>query len=250
MTSDTISARHAFTTRLGGVSRGIYESLNLGQNRGDDPEKVRENYRILGVALGFDYRDLVFTRQVHGSTVRTVGKNDRHELFSLIPYEADGLVTNASGLPLIVFTADCVPVLMHDPKADVAAAIHCGWRSTVADILGEALSAMSALGARAENITVAIGPAIGKCCFEVGPEVSKAIRDLLGTDAEAFIRPGNPGKFYADLHGVCRARLLQLGLNSGNIALSDECTVCSHEKYWSHRHTKGKRGSQAAVIML
>ena len=250
VTADTISARHAFTTRLGGVSSGVHQSLNLGENRGDNHENVRENYRILGAALGFDYRDIVFTKQVHGREVRTVNENDRHELFSAVPYEADGLVTNRPGVPIIAFTADCVPVLLHDPAAGVIAAVHCGWRSTVADIIGEALRAMTALGATAADTTAAVGPAIAKCCFEVGPEVPEAMRELLGADAEPLIRPGLPEKFYADLHGACRARLIQLGVCSGNIAVSDECTVCSHEKYWSHRHTKGQRGSQGAIIML
>ena len=249
-TAGIITARHAFTTRHGGVSDGICESLNLGENRGDDPANVRENYRRLGNALGFDYRNLVFTRQIHGNEVRIVNAGDRHELFGGVPYDADGLVTNEPGVPLIAFTADCAPLLMHDPVAGVIAAVHCGWRGTVADIIASAVYRMERLGAVAANIRAAVGPAIGKCCFEVGPEVPEAIAALIGDRAEALIVPGKPGKFYADLPGVCRARLETLGVESGNIAVSDECTYCNSDKYWSHRATNGQRGSQAAVIML
>ena len=252
LTASVLPCRHAFTTRFGGVSEGVYESLNLGEHRGDDPEKVRENYRRLCAALGVPLSSLVFSRQVHGSAVRVVTEADRHELFAPVPYEADALVTNRMGLTLTVFTADCVPVLLLDPDAGVAAAVHCGWRSSVKDILGGALEAMRALGARAENVRAAIGPAIGGCCFETGPEVPEAVRSWLGGDAGAFLRPreGIPGKYLVDLKGANRRRLLQLGLADGHIAVSPDCTMCRPEKYWSHRVTKGVRGSQAALIAL
>ena len=252
MTSTAIPAKHAFTTRFGGVSEGIWTSLNLGENRGDDPEHVRENYRRLCAALDLPMDSLVFSRQVHGAEVRVVTAADRHTLFAAVPYEADALVTNQTGLTLTVFTADCVPVLLHDPVHGVIAAVHCGWRSSVADILGNTLREMNALGAQPENIRAAIGPAISACCFEVGPEVPEALRSWLGADAEAYIRPeeGVEGKFLVDLKGANRARLMQLGLKADSITVSDECTVCKSDKYWSHRATKGQRGSQASLISL
>lgn len=252
LTAPTISCTHAFTTRFGGVSEGIWESLNLGENRGDAPEKVRENYRRLGEALDFAPEKLVFTRQVHTDIVRTVTAADAHALFTPVPYEADGLVTNQRDLPLIIFIADCVPVLLCDPVHGVIGAVHCGWRSSVMDILGKAVPAMEALGARAEDICAAIGPSIGACCFETGPEVPEAVENWLGGDGAAFYRPepGVPGKFLVDLRGANRQRLLQLGLPGENIAVTEECTMCSPDKYWSHRVTKGNRGSQAAVILL
>lgn len=252
LTASVLPCRHAFTTRFGGVSAGIYESLNLGEHRGDEPEKVRENYARLCRALGVSPESLVFSRQVHGSDVRVVSPADRHALFAPVPYEADALVTNQTGLTLTIFTADCVPVLLLDPAARVAAAAHCGWRSSVADILGRTVEAMRSLGAQAGNIRAAIGPAIGACCFETGPEVPEALRRWLGAAAEDFIRPkpGAEGKSLVDLKGANRARLLQLGLAAEHIAVSDACTMCQNDKYWSHRATKGARGSQAALIAL
>ena len=251
MTAPVIKARHAFTTRLGGVSEGYLASLNLGENRGDDPENVRENYRRLGAAAGIDISRMAFTKQVHGSAVRTVTGADARELFTPFTYEADGLVTNERGLALICYTADCVPVLLCDAVNGVIGAVHCGWRSSVADILKNAVEAMRALGARPESICAAIGPAIGYCCFEVGGEVVEAAREYVG-DLSGLVRGHGErkDKFYLDLRGANARRLAQLGLRKENIAVSGECTFCAHEKYWSHRYTKGNRGAQGAVIVL
>ncbi len=252
LASDQLGAPHAFTTRLGGVSRGHLASLNLGENRGDDPDAVRENYARLGAALGFDYRSAVFTRQVHGARVRIVTGADRHTLFEAVPYEADGIVTNEPGLPLVCFTADCVPVLLCDAGAGVAGAIHCGWRSSVQDILGAAVGAMMELGAQPARIHAAIGPAISACCFETGPEVPAAVDAWLGAAGRNYYRPktDTPGKFLVDLKGANACRLEQLGLEKAHIDISDACTMCQPEKFWSHRATKGLRGSQAGVIFL
>ncbi len=252
LTYPLLPCRHAFTTRFGGVSEGVFESLNLGENRGDDPERVRENYRRICLAIGVELSSLVFSRQVHGSAVRVVSEADRHELFSPVPYEADALVTNQTGLTLTIFTADCVPALLCDPVSGVVAAAHCGWRSSVADILGGTVEAMVSLGARAERIRAAIGPAIGACCFETGPEVPEAVFRWLGGDAEALVsaREGVADKYLVDLKGANRVRLLQLGLDESRVAVSPDCTMCLPGKYWSHRVTKGARGSQAALIAL
>ena len=253
MTAPVLPLRHAFTTRYGGVSEGPWASLNLGEHRGDAPEAVAENYRRLCAALGVPLESLVFSRQVHGAAVRTVTAADRHRLFEAVPYEADALVTNTRDVTLTIFTADCVPVLLCDPEAGVAAAAHCGWRSSVADILGNTVSAMKALGAAPWEIRAAIGPAIGACCFETGPEVPQAAEHWLGpAEAAPCIRPepGVPGKFLVDLREANARRLLQLGLLPEHMEISDECTMCKSEKYWSHRATGGVRGSQASLITL
>ena len=250
MTAPTIQTRHAFTTRLGGVSSGHLASLNLGSNRGDVPEKVFENYRLLGEATGIDVYRMAFTKQVHGAVVRVATEAVVHAFGTPVPYEADGLVTNTPGLALICFTADCVPVLLCDAQNGVIGAVHCGWRSSVADILGNAVGEMCALGASPETICAAIGPAISACCFEVGAEVIEAVERWLGGDTAGLYTPGTPGKFYLDLKGANARRLMRLGLRAEQIAVSADCTVCSHEKYWSHRYTKGARGSQGALIVL
>lgn len=248
MTAPTISAPHGFTTRFGGVSEGIYASLNLGENRGDAPERVRENYRRLKAALGIN--KLCFTKQVHKNRVRPVTGADARDPYGPLPYEADGVVTAEPGLALIAFTADCIPILLHDPERTVSAALHAGWRGTVADIAGAGVAAMARLGSRPEDIRAAIGPGISFSSFETGPEVPKAVRSLLGGGGEPFIRASEtPGKYYVDLKGVNRALLIRAGLAPENIAVSEECTVRNTDKYWSHRATHGERGAQAAVIV-
>lgn len=159
-------------------------------------------------------------------------------------------MTNIKGLPLLIYIADCVPVLLHDPEAEVIAAVHCGWKSSVADILGVMVGKMTALGARPENIRAAIGASIGKCCFECDDDVPAAVERYLGGDTEGLLERRANGKTHVDLRGANRRRLVQLGLLPEHIDVSEECTMCSREKYWSHRATDGVRGSMAAVIEL
>ena len=250
MASTALPARHAFLTRFGGVSRGPFASLNLGSNRGDDPEAVRENYRRAAALMGAGIDDCAVTKQVHGNVVRIVTKEDRHVCMSRVPYEADGIVTAERGLPLFCFTADCVPALLLDAEHGVIGAVHCGWRSSVSDILRNALEQMEALGARREDVRVAMGAAIGKCCFETDDDVPEAVSRYLGGDTAGLFLRRPDGKTLVDLRGANKRRLLQLGLAAEHIDCSEECTVCSHDKYWSHRYTKGKRGSLAACIVL
>ncbi|MCR5664975.1 MAG: peptidoglycan editing factor PgeF [Oscillospiraceae bacterium] len=250
MRSTLIPAFHAFTTRCGGVSGGEWATLNLGSNRGDDPAAVRENYRRVCALFGAGVDGCAVTKQVHGAVVRIVTGADRHRCLSPVPYEADGIVTNEPGLPLFCFTADCVPALLCDAEHGVIAAVHCGWRSSVADILGEALRQMRALGAEAGSVCAALGPAIGRCCFETDADVPEAVGRWLGGDtAGLFDRRAN-GKYLVDLRAANARRLRQLGVAAERIDVSEECTFCLHEKYWSHRYTRGRRGSQAAGIVL
>lgn len=250
MSSDKIAARHAFTTRFGGVSVGDLASLNLGSNRGDDPAAVRENYRRLCALMGVGIDEMAVTKQVHGNVVRIVTEADRHVCMSDVPYEADGIVTNVKGLPILCMVADCVPVLLWDGVHSVAGAVHCGWRSSVGDILKNALEQMAALGAKPADICAAIGPSIGRCCFETDDDVPMAIEKYLSGETEGLFERRADGKTLVDLRSANARRLIQLGVKPENIDISDECTMCSHDKYWSHRYTKGLRGSQGAVIVL
>lgn len=250
LADEAIGAPHAFTTRRGGVSRGIYSSLNLGVNRGDNQPDVLENYDRICALLGTKREELVFSRQVHGNQVRIVSREDRlGDIFSPVPYEADGLITSDRGVPLIIFTADCIPILLWDRRGGAVGAVHAGWRSTVLDIAGKAVSKMvHELGCRGEDICAAIGPGIGFCCFETGSEVPEAVRALLGKEGEEFISDKGE-KSMVDLKGVNRQLLIQAGLLPLHIATAEDCTMCCHETYWSHRITQGHRGSQASLIM-
>ena len=250
MTSSLIPARHAFTTRYGGVSTGHLSSLNLISGHGDEPENIRENFRRVAALMGAGPDDCAVTKQVHGAVVRLVDERDRHVCLSTVPYEADGIATATRQLPLFCFTADCVPVLLYEKDGKAAAAVHCGWRSSVGDILGEALRQLKTLGAQAQDLCAAIGPAIGRCCFETDDDVPEAITAWLGGDtAELFVRRAD-GKTLVDLRAANARRLMQLGVPAERIDVSEECTFCSHEKYWSHRYTKGQRGGQCACIVL
>lgn len=248
--SNVISARHGFTTRAGGVSQGIFESLNLGENRGDDIERVRENYRLAAGVFGVGEDDFVVSCQVHGKTVRVAAEEDRHTVGLPTGYEADGLVTNIPGLPIMIFVADCVPVLLHDPENRVIGAVHCGWKSSVQDILGETVSKMVSLGAVPQAIHAAIGASIGFDHFETDSDVPQAVSAYLGGETEGLFVRREDGKYLVDLRGANRRRLEQLGLLPHNIDVSSECTMCSTGKYWSHRATNGQRGSQGAMIIL
>lgn len=250
MRSTLIGARHAFTTRFGGVSEGALATLNLGSNRGDDPENVRENYRRVCALFGVDENGAAVTNQVHKADVRPVTSADRHQCLGDIPYRADGIVTAEKGLPIFCFTADCVPVLLWDGQNRAVGAVHCGWRSSVGDILKNALNEMYKLGAEISEIRAAIGPAIGACCFETDDDVPDAVTAWLKGDTDGLFTRRADGKTMVDLKGANARRLIQLGVPASHIDVSDECTFCCHDKYWSHRYTGGRRGSQAAVIML
>lgn len=252
MRSDNISAPHAFTTRFGGVSGGIYSSLNLGANRGDAPADVQANYEIICTELGTGSERLVPTKQVHGDTVKIVTSEDSlGDILKPVPYEADALVTTERLLPLIIYTADCMPILMQDARGGCVGACHAGWRGTVLDITGKTVRTMLTLtGSNPKCLTAAIGPGIGPCCFEAGSEVIQAVTDLLGDDGRQFISPPEDGKAMIDLPAINKFLIMLSGVPEENISVSPECTYCNHEKYWSHRHSGGHRGSQASIIML
>lgn len=250
LTAPGIAARHAFTTRLGGVSAGALESLNLSVRRGDSPACVRENWARLGRAAGMDLSGVVFARQVHSARIHLATEADLLPPECAPALECDGFVTNRPSVPIAVFMADCIPVLLHDPAAGVIGAVHCGWRGSAQDILGVAVARMRALGARPARLHAAIGPGIGACCFEVGPEVAAGLEKLLGGDTAGLLHEKPNGKYMADLKRANARRLVQLGLSPRQIDLSTACTMCSPERFWSHRKTNGRRGVQAAVITL
>lgn len=243
---------HGFTTRPGGVSQGIFSSLNLAPNRGDDPANVRENYRRVCRALGVEESGLVFSRQVHRDDVRRVTAADMGKgLDRAVDYEADALVTDMPGVTLVVFGADCVTMLLCDPVRRVVAAAHAGWRGTALGIAQKTVERMAAdYGCRRQDILAAIGPCIGKCCFETHGEVPTAMTAALGDAALPYIKELGGDKFKVDLKGLNALWLTRAGVPGEQIDISPDCTMCRPDKYWSHRYTKGERGSQAALISL
>ncbi len=243
---------HGFSTRLGGVSEGICAGLNLGINRDDQPEHVRENYRRFCTAIGADATHLVFTRQVHKADIRPVGIHDAMaDPYDPNDTECDGLITDQPGIALTIFTADCIPVLLYDPAKRVIAAVHAGWRGTAQNIAGKAVARMrSDYGCDPGTILAAIGPGIDQCCFETHDDVPSAMQAELGTFVQPFLHPLENGKYAVDLKQINAALLRRAGLCETHIDRCSDCTACLPHKYWSHRVTRGQRGSQASMIQL
>ena len=247
LAAEGIPVPHCFTTRFGGVSRGHLSSLNIAMHRGDDEENVAENYRILGEALGFDSKNAVHTRQTHSDIIRRVTRADCRGLDHRLYPECDGLITNDPGTVLVVFTADCTPILLHDPVTGAVGAVHAGWRGTAADIAGKAVRAMvEEFGCKESDIRAAIGPNIGQCCFQTDIDVPSAMVDAFGREAQAFIRQQDD-KYYVNLKEINALALRRAGVK--NIEISTSCTMCENERFWSHRVTGGQRGSQGAIIV-
>lgn len=253
LTSDVLDSpavSHGFSTRRGGVSPAPWDSLNLDDRRGDDLANVQENFRRLCAALDVDVQRVVLSRQVHRSDVRVVTAADCGKgLWRPQDYDsADALVTDVPNVPLIVFSADCNVLLLHDPVRRVIGAAHGGWRGTAAGIAAAAVRTMRQVyGCDPADIRAAIGPAIGQCCFETDGDVPDALRSALGAAAEPYMT-WNGAKWHIDLKGVNALWLQDSGVR--HIDVCDHCTACRPDLYWSHRKTGLRRGEQAALIAL
>lgn len=246
LTAQNIPVPHCFTTRYGGVSTGSQASLNLAIGRGDSPENVEQNLRLLGSALGFAPEKLVLTRQTHSDIVRVVTEADCNGFFHRDYPECDALVTNTPGVSLLVFTADCTPLLFHDPVTGAVGAAHAGWRGTYQAIGAKTVEAMvKSFGCDPKNIRAAIGPNIAQCHFETDADVPDAMLEAFGEEVRPFIEKRG-AKYHLDLKAINGLILRRAGV--GHIEISDACTYCQSDRFWSHRVTKGERGSQGAVI--
>ena len=247
LAAEHLTVPHCFTTRHGGVSTGVYTSMNLALGKDDTPENVEANLRMLGGALGFDPEKLVMTRQIHSNIVRAVTDADCSGFFHRNYPQCDGLVTNTPGVTLMIFTADCTPLLFHDPVTGTVGAAHAGWRGTAQNIGGKVVETMvREFGCKPENIRAAIGPNIGQCHFETGADVPQALEEAFGPEVKACIEKRGE-KFFPDLKKVNALALRRAGVTQ--IEISDACTYCQPDRFWSHRVTKGERGSQGALIV-
>lgn len=228
----------AFTTlRTGGVSRPPFASWNMGQHTGDDARAVSENRRRLQVLLGVDTAPL-WLNQVHGTTVVAA-----HE--AAIGVEADAAWTDRPGLPCVVMTADCLPVIMASRRADCVAVAHAGWRGLAAGVIENTLAS---LPVAAEELSVWLGPAIGSGAFEVGEDVREAFfRSLGAARAEGCFISLGQDKFSADLAGLARIILLDHGVR--RITGGDCCTYADPGRFYSHRRDRNT-GRMASVVLI
>ncbi len=234
---------HAVFTRRGGVSEGHLASLNLGHTVGDDPERVEENHHRAAAALGVRREDFVSPHQVHGSRVVRVSRSDRS---TVIP-EADGLITDDPGVPLLLRFADCTPILVYDPAHRAVGLGHAGWRGTVLRIAENLVWEMvREFGSVPAEMVGAVGPSIGPCCYQVGPEVVASVEESLGPE---FLSRREPdGHAHFDLWEANRRQLLDAGV--GKVEVAAVCTSCHMDEFFSHRGSGGRTGRFGAVMMV
>ncbi len=244
--------RHAFSTRLGGVSEGVFASMNLSFGRGDEPARVRENFdRFCSGALGCSAERVVMSRQVHRTAIRNVtaadcGKGVTRERDE---EDYDGLLTDEPNVVLCTLYADCVPLFFVDPVRRVVGTSHSGWRGTAAQIGRVTVERMVRdYGCRREDIRAAVGPSIGPCCFEVDTPVFEVFAQMPLFDESCVRRHGE--KYDIDLWEINRRILLDAGVEAAHITVTDLCTRCHPDVFWSHRVTGAARGSLAGMIAI
>ena len=243
---------HAFSTRLGGVSEGIYSSMNLSFTRGDKDEAVRENYRRLADAVGFKMEDIVTSDQTHTANVRLVTEEDRgNGITKPRPYtDVDGMITNVPGLVLATFYADCVPLYFIDPVHRAIGLSHSGWRGTVAKIGEVTVRRMQEeFGSDPSEIYGAVGPSICQDCYEVSEDVIEQFRAAFPEDKWDALFYGKPdGKYQLDLWQANHQIMLGAGLKEEHISMPNLCTCCNPEFLFSHRASHGRRGNLGAFL--
>lgn len=251
---DSGLVEHLFTTRLGGVSQGVYASLNLSFSQGDDGEKVLENYRRVGEVLKITAEDMVLSHQTHTANIRLVTGEDRGKgLIRPRDYQdIDGLITRERGIALVTSFADCVPLYFVDPVQKAIGLAHSGWRGTVKRMGARMVEEMErCFGSRPEDLLAAIGPSICQECYEVGPEVAQAFGELERESGVKLAIPGRkPEKYQLDLW-LANGKILELaGIPREQIQVTDICTCHNPELLFSHRASGGRRGGLCAFLML
>ncbi len=251
--SATNAVNHAFTTRIGGVSKGYFGAMNMSITGGDEKNDVIENYKLICNAAGINYSNLVLSHQTHTSNILTVTEKDVGKgIFCERDYEnIDGLVTNCKGVALVTQYADCTPLLFCDPVKKVIATSHAGWRGTVAEIGIKTVQRMrQEFGCDPKDIIAAIGPSICQSCYEVDMPLYNAFKELKSVDVNSIFKRVDETHFKLNLWQANRQMLVYAGIKQENIDVTDLCTCCNSEYLHSHRFTGGKRGTLAAIIEL
>lgn len=250
--------KHGFSTRLGGVSKGYLSSMNFDFSR-EDRENVEKNYEIISNSIGLNYNNLVLSDQVHKTNIYLVTNKDKGKgIIKERDYkEMDGLITNTPGLVLTTFYADCVPLYFVDIKKKAIGLSHSGWRGTVKGMGAKTIEAMAeSFGSSPKDIVAVIGPSICKECYEVSEDVAnefiKVFNENMWKDIlhKKEINSSGNNKYQLDLWKANYYILLKAGLLAENINISAVCTACNCDLLYSHRASKGKRGSLAAFLSI
>lgn len=244
---------HAFSTRIGGISESYYASMNLSFNVGDNPDTVRENYRILCDAVDINPENIVISHQTHKTNILSVTKSDcGKNIWRSRDYsDIDALITNEKGVALVTHSADCCLLGFFDPKQNVVAAAHAGWRGTVGEIGKKTVQKMVVdYGCNPKHILVIIAPSISKCCYEVDDPVLNEFKKLDYLDLSKIFFPKGNGKYMLDLWEANLQILVNAGVNPENVEITDICTNCQSKFFHSHRATGGKRGVNGLIMEL
>ncbi|MCL2617802.1 MAG: peptidoglycan editing factor PgeF [Defluviitaleaceae bacterium] len=256
VTFDNISAtglvNHAFSTRVGGVSEGCFDSLNLGLSRGDVREHVQENYRRISRAVGFNWNNAVFSNQSHEINVHRATAQDRGNGVTrpTTVRDTDGFVTNVENVVLQTFHADCVPVFLVDPVRRAAGLAHAGWKGTLREVAAVTLRRMTAeFGTDPADVLAGLGPGVGPEYFLVDADVAERFHTELPFSAEFTIQHAD--KLTIDLWKVNRRSLENAGVKPSNIEDSGLCTYTRADLFYSHRRMGATdRGAMAAFIEI
>ncbi len=244
--------KHCFSTKFGGVSSGVYKSMNLSF-RGDIKENVIQNYKIICSTIGLDYKNTVFSSQIHKDKVYKVTKNDigKGLLKQSDIYGYDALITNEKDIVLVTFYADCVSIFIVDPINKAIGIAHSGWKGTVKEIGAKTIKQMEIeYGSNPKDLIIGIGPSIEKCCFQVGKEVVNIFKEEIPFSKSYIYNDIIEDKYKIDLQGIIKQTLINSGVLSKNIELSKLCTMCNSDTFFSHRVMGNERGSLAGIISL
>lgn len=250
---------NGFSTRLGGVSEGDTGTMNLSFSREPDRCNVRENHERLAKAIGYRTENLVFSDQTHTDHLLEVGASDRGNgyLFPNRFHDVDGLMTDEAKVVLMTFFADCVPLLIVDPRRRAIASVHSGWRGTVGHIGEKAVQRMSErYGSDPSDLVAAIGPSICQDCYEVSADVISRFQESFPEELwpelyrEGRIAEDGQRRFQLNLQRACAENFLRAGMRAENISVPDLCTCCNPQLLFSHRASGGRRGNLASVLML
>lgn len=243
---------HCFSTRHGGVSSGFCKSMNLSF-KNDKKENVIQNFKIICNAIGCDYKNVVFSNQVHKDKIHIVTNKDRGKglLKESDIKEIDALITNENDIVLTTFYADCVPVYFLDPNKKVVAIAHSGWKGTLQNIAVKTILKMKKIFyTNVEDILVGIGPSICKSCFQVDEDLVNKFCYKFDFAKKYIIKDEKLNKYKIDLQSIIKKNLILIGVNKQNIELSNICTMCNKKDFFSHRVMGIERGSLAGLISL
>lgn len=244
--------KHCFPTKIGGVSEGCYESLNLGLSRGDDENLVLKNFHLISDAVGFDFSNIVMYKQVHGTKIMHITKDTEKGLLAKNKEEdIDALITNVKGVVLATSHADCVPLYFVDPIKKVIGLAHSGWKGTVLKIGKKTVNEMvEKYGCKNSDIIAGIGPSICSDCFEVDELVFKEFEKAFPNIKEFSVFNSNDNKYNIDMWQINKSMIIEAGVLEENIEITNYCTKCNNDLFYSHRTMGDKRGSHVAFLQL